>query len=219
MGRDVERMKNSGEVEEIDMKPIEKFFEKVGVMLTAFSIFLFTFFNIISSDFVNVQNEYYKVSLGLLFGIILIVAVFIALVSQKFDKIVIKVFGLAVLALPIFLYIIMEESIKQSLSNGISFLLMVLTLFGGVGLMIWVFKKIEERIGELRFFYLVNGLLATGLFLLFKFTSLAGDVYRLIPRGTGWTEAIVVGLEVGISIGLVLAPALIVSNKLFPVKD
>ena len=57
------------------------------------------------------------------------------------------------------------------------------------------------------------------MFLIFRFTNLTKYIYDTIPKGVGWNEAMVVGLEVGVSIGIVLAPLLLVSNKLFPVKD
>ncbi|GEM_PF-4558852 len=192
-----------------------KFFEKNGSVLTAFSIFLFLFFEVINSDHLNIEKEGHGIVLALVFGLIMIMAIFLSLEGAKSKNIIVRVFGLVLLALPLLLYEILESNIKTNLFSGAYIVFLTVSLFSGIGLVYWIFEKLENKFKmRLRGFYLYNLLFAITLFILFKYFNLALYIHNWLPEFSGLGKALFLGLQIGIFIGLVAAPASLFLMKL-----
>ncbi|MCK5149977.1 hypothetical protein KAJ87_03570 [Candidatus Pacearchaeota archaeon] len=197
-----------------ELRGFKEFFSDVGITLTAFSIFLFIFFEIIKSDQINHQVQMYNIFISLLFSLIIFLAFFIAIRASNFKSIIIKIFGIVVLALPFLFYEILEASLKSKLDLGVYSLLLIGALLAGVGIMIWLFQKIENKIEKKGLFLVICLIFASVMFIGFKYLKFAVYIYKWIPQGTGWINAIVLGLEIGISIGLIFSPILVVLNNI-----
>jgi len=203
-----------------DSKEIEHFFKRIGVALTAFSIFLFIFLEIIKADYVDVSKAENTLFLALLYSLVLIIGFFVFVVSQKYDNKIINFFGIVVLLLPILLYNILQAGVKNNLYAGGNVVLALLSVLAGMWLVNTTFYKMKKGGLNKTVFYTISALSPAGIFAILRFTSWFGTaLMQMQSIFDGILETVVVSLGLGIFFGLIVVPVVAILDKLTGIKE
>lgn len=206
----------------LDLKQIEEFFKRIGVVLTAFSIFFFIFLEILSNPSLNINNNTGVVFVALLFVLLVVIGYFIFLISKEYGGILIF-FGSLVLISPILLFLVLEHKIKSGIFGLVLGILLLLFFLIGFTLIHKFFheplpfyepKKNTEKNW---IFYLLCIIISSGVFIIIKYTPLFNS---LLNYSSSLFEGellvfgpLVLSLEVGLVFGLILIPASFVFDK------
>lgn len=185
---------------------MEKFFDKIGMPLTALSIFLTVLFEMLKSPYIDNTNAYLPFLLALLFGLIITIGIHIFNVSQEFDYLPITLVGIAVVVIPFLFYGTISPDLENKVSGGGFILVLLLCLIAGYTFVNKIYTNIKSKFSS--WFDYVCIIISVALFIIIKFTSWLIPFWKFLLSGsmTWYATAIITGLKVGIIMGIIIVP-------------
>jgi hypothetical protein len=206
-----------------DFRDIKKFIDFSSSSLVAYSIFLTTIMMIFEADYVQQDNVFHKVTVFLLFFIILFLGFFIFANSNKYENFFVRTFGLIVLAFPMFFISFLADNLEKNILEGGYTLVLLLSIVLSTSLTNLLLKYLQTKYFKNSWCYASLCLfLAVIFFLVIKYTSfvtiISTNIFSLfrISIMPDLIQIIFSGIFIGFFVGLVLAPSFVVIRKIFP---
>ena len=207
----------------LNFEEVKKFLEETGTPLVAFSIFLTALMMIFDANYIQQGNVYHKITIFLLFFIILFLGFFIFAYSNKYDNFFVRIFGIIVFAFPLFFISFLSESLQRNLTEGGYTILLLVSIILSSFLANFVLRYFQYKIFKNNWlFTFICFILAVGMFFIIKSTAFVKIIVKFIilfvplSKLPDFFQILFMGLEIGIFIGLVLAPSFVVIRKIFP---
>lgn len=198
-----------------DLTKTQTFFEKTGTALTAFSIFLFIFFEIVNTPYIDTKKTEHALILAILLGLVIGIGFFIFKISQKYEVDSITALGLVVLMLPFMLFSVLNNEVRQNITNGWYLLTFLISIVVGILTISILLTKIKNKFDDILTYILF--LLGLLIFLILQdYTISFKQIYNLsllIP----WEilKSAILGLEIGFYLGVISIPILFFLDKLY----
>jgi hypothetical protein len=202
---------------------VKEFLDGIGSSLVAYSLFLTILMMIFDADYIQPDNVYHKITIFLLFFILLFLGFFIFTSSNKYNSVFIKVLGVSILVFPLFLVSFLSENLQQSIASGGYTVLMVISIGFSCFFLIFLLNHLQYKVFKNNLLFVsVCLVLSVIMFFVIKNTSfvkIINDfILKIFPLFTlpDIFQVLFLGMEIGIFIGLVLAPSFVVIRKIFP---